>query len=113
MAEKASVRTGAGQSYSEGGLEITGSRFHIRSVLPRLAGEHGDGQESQWKVENVRRFHGPEQGLLKDSYPLLLIDALVESTARHQLLSFMDAFFGYNQIKLNEADQEKTSFLTN
>ena len=24
----------------------------------------------------------------------------------------MDAFFGYNQIKLNEADQEKTSFIT-
>ena len=25
----------------------------------------------------------------------------------------MDAFFGYNQIKLNELDQEKTSFITN
>ena len=24
----------------------------------------------------------------------------------------MDAFYGYNQIKLNEADQEKTSFVT-
>ena len=24
----------------------------------------------------------------------------------------MDAFFGYNQIKLDEADQEKTSFVT-
>ena len=25
----------------------------------------------------------------------------------------MDAFSGYNQIKLDEADQEKTSFVTN
>ena len=49
----------------------------------------------------------------KDSYPLPRIDTLVNSTARHQLLSFMDAFYGYNQIKLNEADQEKTSFVTN
>ena len=49
----------------------------------------------------------------KDSYPLPRIDILVDSTARHQLLSFMDAFFGYNQIKLNEANQEKTSFVTN
>ena len=49
----------------------------------------------------------------KDSYPLLRIDILVDSTARHQLLSFMDAFSGYNQIKLDEADQEKTSFVTN
>ena len=48
----------------------------------------------------------------KDSYPLLWIDALVDSTVRHQLLSFMDAFSGYNQIKLDEANQEKTSFIT-
>ena len=40
----------------------------------------------------------------KDSYPLPCIDLLVESTAGHQLLGFMDAFFGYNQIKLDEAD---------
>ena len=48
----------------------------------------------------------------KDSYPLLRVDVLVDSTARHQLLSFINAFFGYNQIKLDEADQEKTSFAT-
>ena len=48
----------------------------------------------------------------KDSYPLPRIDTLVNSTARHQLLSFMDAFSGYNRIKVEEADQEKTSFVT-
>ena len=48
----------------------------------------------------------------KDSYPLLRIDALVDLTARNQLLSFMDAFLGYNQIKMEEADQENTSFVT-
>ena len=48
----------------------------------------------------------------KDSYPLPRIDTLVNSTARHQLLSFMDAFSGYNRIKMEEADQEKTSFVT-
>ena len=48
----------------------------------------------------------------KDSYPLPCIDQLVDSTAGHQLLSFMDAFSGYNQIKMDEADQEKTSFIT-
>lgn len=40
----------------------------------------------------------------KDSYPLPCIDLLIESTTGHQLLGFMDAFFGYNQIKLDEAD---------
>ena len=29
-----------------------------------------------------------------------------------QLLSFMDSFSRYNQIRLDEADQEKTSFVT-
>ena len=48
----------------------------------------------------------------KDSHPLPWIDVLVGSTVRHQLLSFMDAFFGYNQIKPVEADWEKTSFIT-
>ena len=48
----------------------------------------------------------------KDSYPLSHIDQLVDSTAGHILQSFMDAFSRYNQIKMDEADQEKTSFVT-
>ena len=48
----------------------------------------------------------------KDSYPLPHIDQLVDSTAGHKLLSFMDAFSGYNQIRMDEAGQEKTSFVT-
>ena len=48
----------------------------------------------------------------KDNYPLPWIDTLVDSTARHELLSFMDTFSGYNQIKMNEDDQERTSFVT-
>ena len=48
----------------------------------------------------------------KDSYPLPRIDTLVDSTTRHELLNFMDAFSGYNQIKMKEEDQEKTSFVT-
>ena len=47
----------------------------------------------------------------KDNYPLPRIDTLVDLTAKHELLSFMDAFSGYNQIKMNEEDQEKTSFV--
>ena len=49
----------------------------------------------------------------KDSYPLPCIDQLVDSTAGHKLLSLMDTFSGYNQIRMDEVDQEKTSFITN
>ena len=48
----------------------------------------------------------------KDSYPLPRIDTVVDSMARHELLSFMDAFSGYNQIKMKEDNQERTSFVT-
>ena len=48
----------------------------------------------------------------KDSYPLPRIDQLVDSTAGHKLLSFMNAFSGYNQILMDEADQEKIVFIT-
>ena len=48
----------------------------------------------------------------KDSYPLPRVDVLVDSTVRHQLLSFMDAFLGYNQIRTHDANQEKISFIT-
>ena len=48
----------------------------------------------------------------KDSYPLPRVDVLVDSMAQHQLLSFMDTFSSYNQIRMHETDQEKTSFVT-
>ena len=48
----------------------------------------------------------------KGSYPLPRIDQLVDSTAGHKLLSFMDTFSRYNQIRMDETDQEKTSFVT-
>ena len=48
----------------------------------------------------------------KDSFPLPRIDLIVDATAGHELLSFMDAFFGYNQISMDPDDQEKTSFIT-
>ena len=48
----------------------------------------------------------------KDSFPLLRIDLIVDATSGHELLSFMDAFSGYNQISMDPGDQEKTSFVT-
>ncbi|KAK0577568.1 hypothetical protein LWI29_035209 [Acer saccharum] len=48
----------------------------------------------------------------KDSFPLPKIDQLIDSTVGNKLLSFMDAFSGYNQIMMHPADQDKTSFIT-
>ena len=48
----------------------------------------------------------------KDSFPLPRIDQLVDATAGHELLSFMDAYSGYNQIPMLDRDEEHTSFIT-
>ena len=48
----------------------------------------------------------------KGSFPLPRIDLIVDATGGHELLNFMDAFFGYNQISMDLDDQEKTSFVT-
>ncbi|KAB2626690.1 hypothetical protein D8674_020308 [Pyrus ussuriensis x Pyrus communis] len=52
------------------------------------------------------------KGCPKDSFPLPLIDRFVDSTAGCELLSFIDAYSGYNQILMNPSDQEHTAFTT-
>ncbi|KAM1717529.1 hypothetical protein ACFX11_025352 [Malus domestica] len=52
------------------------------------------------------------KGCPKDSFPLPLIDRLIDSTAWCELLSFIDAYSRYNQILMNPLDQEHTSFTT-
>ena len=64
----------------------------------------------KWKM--CVDFTDLNKACLKDSMPLPRIDQLVDSTVGHKLLSFMDAFSGYNQIRMDEVDQEKTSFVT-
>ncbi|XP_073137176.1 uncharacterized protein [Henckelia pumila] len=48
----------------------------------------------------------------KDCYPLPRIDQLVDSTAGHELISFLDAYQGYHQIPLAKEDKDKVSFVT-
>jgi hypothetical protein len=48
----------------------------------------------------------------KDAYPLPNIDKLVDNSSGYKLLSFMDAYSGYNQILMAEEDKMKTAFMT-
>ncbi|KAL8114078.1 hypothetical protein AgCh_021094 [Apium graveolens] len=48
----------------------------------------------------------------KDCFPLPRIDTLIDATAGHEMLSFMDGFSGYNQIKMHKDDIPKVSFIT-
>ncbi|XP_074318676.1 uncharacterized protein LOC141655498 [Silene latifolia] len=46
----------------------------------------------------------------KDPFPLPHIYAMVDATAGHEMLTFLEAWSGYNQIKMHPGDQEKTTF---
>ena len=46
----------------------------------------------------------------KDDFHLPHIDVIVDNTARSALMSFMDDFSGYNQIKMAPKDVTKTIF---
>jgi len=47
----------------------------------------------------------------KDSYPLPNIDVLVDRVSGCGLLSFVDAYSGYNQIRMHHSDEDKTVFM--
>ena len=49
-------------------------------------------------------FTNLDKACPKDNYSLSRIDQLVNLTAGHKLLSFMDAFSGYNQIRMDKAE---------
>lgn len=48
----------------------------------------------------------------KDAYPLPNIDKLVDNSSAYKLLSFMDAYSGYNRIPMDKEDRKHTVFMT-
>ena len=57
-------------------------------------------------------FKDLNKAYLKDDFPLPHIDVLVDNMAGSALMSFMDGFSGYNQIKMASKDMTKTTFTT-
>ena len=47
------------------------------------------------------------EACLKDSFPLPHIDQIVDVTAGHEILSFLNAFFGYHQVPMHHLTQRK------
>ena len=48
----------------------------------------------------------------KDSFPIPRIDQIVDVSAGHGMLSFLDAFSRYHQIPMHPPDVEKIAFIT-
>ena len=63
----------------------------------------------KWRVS--MDFTNLNKACPKDPFPMPQIDQLVDTTASHPRMSFLDAFQGYHQILLALEDQEKTAFV--
>ena len=64
------------------------------------------------KVRMCVEYRDLNRASPKDNFPLPHIDTLVDNTIKNSRFSFMDGFFGYNQIRMASEDGEKTAFVT-
>ena len=49
---------------------------------------------------------------LKDNYPLVKMNHILQKVVGSQIMSLLDGFSGYNHILVHLDDQEKTTFTT-
>nr|GLL33646.1 uncharacterized protein LOC109150426 [Ipomoea trifida] len=47
---------------------------------------------------------------LKDDFPLPITELMIDAVTGHEIMSFMDNFSGYNQIRMALEDEELTAF---
>ena len=71
-------------------------------VIPKKGGK--------WRV--YVDYTNLNDACLKNNFSLPRIDQIVDSTAGHRMLFFLDAFSEYHQIPMHPPDEEKTVFIT-
>jgi hypothetical protein len=67
-------------------------------------------KKGKWKM--CVNYTGLNKACPKDPFPLTRIDQVIDSTARCEILSFLDAYSSYHQIAMKESDKHTTSFIT-
>jgi hypothetical protein len=80
------------KQYNAGFLKVVNYPEWLANVVPV--------PKKDGKVRMCVDFRDFNKASPKDDFPLPHIDVLVDNTARHAMLSFMDGFSGYNQIKM-------------
>ena len=56
-------------------------------------------------------FRDLNRACLRDNFPTPFIDQILDGCAGSEVFSFMDGFYGYNQIQIKLDDQLKTVFI--
>ena len=82
------IKEGVEKQYNAGFLRMVNYLEWLANMVPV--------PKKDGKVRMCVDFRDLNKASPKDDFPLPHIDVLVDNTARHALLSFMDAFLGYN-----------------
>jgi hypothetical protein len=57
-------------------------------------------------------FTDLNKACMKDDFSLERVDKIIDDAANSEMLSLLDMFSGYHQIRVRKEDEEKTSFIT-
>jgi hypothetical protein len=57
-------------------------------------------------------FRALNQASIKDHFPLPNMEMILQQVAGSQMMSLLDGFSSYNQIKVKREDKYKTTFIT-
>ncbi|RDX85694.1 hypothetical protein CR513_33079, partial [Mucuna pruriens] len=82
--------------------------YHRLSISPRA---HPVSQKKR-RLGEEKKKGDLNKACPKDPYPLPSIDTLIDGASGCGLLSFMDAYISYNQIRIHLSDKSKTAFIT-
>ncbi|XP_074350803.1 uncharacterized protein LOC141690090 [Apium graveolens] len=99
-------------------LDVNPNRKPVKQKRSNFAPERqraiDEEVEKLLKVGIIKEIKYPEWlvNVVMDLYHLPNIDQLIDATSGHIILSFMDTFSGYNQIRMNPKDIPKTAFIT-
>ena len=66
--------------------------------------------KKEGKIRVCTNFRDLNKAFPKDNYPTPFIDQILEDCVGDEIFSFMDGFYGYNQIQIKPEDQHKTTF---
>lgn len=85
----------------EGGEAHLGN-LRKRNQIPVLSSQPNPSKENQQKIWMCMDFIELNKACPKYAYSFLQIDQLVDETSDHEMSSFMNAYSGYNQIKIHQ-----------
>jgi hypothetical protein len=69
-------------------------------------------QKTTGQIRLCVYFHTLNQASIKDHFPLPNMEMILQQVAGSQMMSLLNGFSGYNQIKVKRVDEYKTTFIT-